>query len=163
LDAAAFAVEAERMTNNALLDEWLALYHPDAVAEWIVDGAYQRYDGLNAIRPAAAVLASVWRTQRLRVHKIPQCADADTIVLTWQGGFRGRTRQFGTEIWTFRDGRVTHHQMYAYLDVRPRTSAWARLRVLLTEPRVAISLLWQERRARIAPVGQAHRAAGGGR
>ncbi|MDL4817341.1 nuclear transport factor 2 family protein [Actinomadura opuntiae] len=146
LDAAAFAAEAERMTNQALLEEWLALYHPDAVADWVVDGAAQRYAGIDAIRPAATVLAEVWRACRLRVRKIPQCADATTVVLTWEGGFRGRANQLGTEIWTFRGDRVARHQMYGYLDVRPRSSLWARTRVLLTDPRTAVGVLTREAR-----------------
>ncbi|GAA2120361.1 nuclear transport factor 2 family protein [Actinomadura napierensis] len=146
LDAASFAAEAERMTNEALLDEWLALYHPDAVAEWVFDGAAQRYAGLDAIRPAASVLAEVWRAHRLRVRKIPQCADADTVVLTWEGGFRGRANQLGTEIWTFRGDLVARHQMYCHLDVRPRSSLWARTRVLLADPRTAVGVLAREAR-----------------
>jgi hypothetical protein len=146
LDPAAFAAEAERMTNDALLQEWLALYRPDAVAEWTFDGAAQRYDGIDEIRPAATALAEVWRVRRLHVRKIPRCGDADTIVLTWEGGFRGRTNQTGVEIWTFREGLVVRHQIYGYLDVRPRSSLWARVRVLLTDPRTAIGVLSREAR-----------------
>ena len=138
-DAAVFAADAERITNGALLDEWLSLYHEDAVAEWIADGAYERHEGLDAIRRAATAMAATWSQQSLRVRKTVECADAHTIVLTWRGGFRGAERQFGTEIWTLRDGRVARHQMYAYLDVRPSNTLRARLRVLLNAPRVAIS------------------------
>ena len=148
LDAAAFASEAERITNNALLEEWLALYHEDAVAEWIADGAYERHEGLDAIRRAATAMAATWAAQRLRVRKTVECADADTIVLTWRGGFRGADSQFGTEIWTLRDGRVARHQMYAYLDVRPSNSLKARLRVLISAPRVAISFARNQARAK---------------
>ncbi len=112
LDAIAFAADAERITNNVLLDEWLGLYHDDAVAEWIADGAYERHEGLDAIRHAATALARVWREQGLRVHKTVECADAETIVLTWTGGFRGGDRQFGTEIWTLRDGKVARVERY---------------------------------------------------
>jgi ketosteroid isomerase-like protein len=147
LDAAAFAADAERITNAALLDEWLSLYAPDAVAEWIADGAYERHEGFDAIRRAATAMAATWRERSLRVRKHVECADADTIVLTWTGGFDGVTRQFGTEIWTLRDGRVVHHQMYAYLDVRPSTSLRARLRLLLNAPRLAITHLGNQRRA----------------
>jgi len=145
LDAAAFAADAERITNNVLLDEWLSLYHEDAVAEWIADGAYERHAGIDAIRAAATAMAEVWREQRLRVRKTVECADAETIVLTWKGGFRGAERQFGTEIWTLRDGLVVRHQMYAYLDVRPSSSLFARLRILLSAPRVALSLQRHQR------------------
>ncbi|MBO2463603.1 nuclear transport factor 2 family protein [Actinomadura violacea] len=146
LNAAFFAAEAERLTNDARLEEWLGLYHHDAVAEWVIDGAAERHQGIEAIRPAAAVLADVWRAHRLRVRKIPQCADADTVVLTWEGGFRGRANQIGAEIWTFRGDLVARHQMYGYLDVRPRSSLWARTRVLLTDPRTAVGVLAREAR-----------------
>ena len=139
LDAIAFAADAERITNNVLLDEWLSLYHDDAVAEWIADGAYERHEGIDAIRRAATAMAATWADNRLRVRKTVECADEDTIVLTWRGGFRDAERQFGTEIWTLRHGRVVRHQMYAYLDVRPSSSLKARLRVLFSAPRVAIS------------------------
>ncbi len=51
IDGAAFAAEAERLTNGALVEEWIAWYHPEAVVEWIVDGAYERHVGLDEIRP----------------------------------------------------------------------------------------------------------------
>lgn len=147
VDAEAFAADAERITNNVLLDEWVAVYADDAVAEWIADGAYERHEGIAAIRKAATAMAGVWRDHRLHVRKTVQCADGKTIALTWTGGFDGGHRQFGTEIWTFRDGLVVRHQMYAYLDVRPSSSLVARLRVLATKPRLAVSLVRHQRRA----------------
>jgi SnoaL-like protein len=150
IDAEAFAADAERITNNVLLDEWLAVYADDAVAEWIADGAYERHAGIEAIREAATAMAGVWRDHRLHVKKTVQCSDAETVALTWTGGFGQDDRQFGTEIWTFRDGLVVRHQMYAYLDVRPSTSLVARLRILMTAPRLALSLVRHQRRARAA-------------
>lgn len=120
-EATAFAADAERITNNALLDEWLSLYHDDAVADWITDGASVHHEGIDAIRRAATVLAEIWRHKSLRVHKTVECADSKTIVLSWNGGFRGRDSQIGIEIWTFRDGRVAHHRMHTFLEVRPAT------------------------------------------
>jgi len=148
VDAEAFAADAERITNAALLDEWLAVYADDAVCEWIADGAYERHEGIAAIRPAATAMAATWRARRLRVRKTVQCADADTIALTWSGGFDGAERQFGTEIWTLRDGLVVHHQMYAFLDVRPSNSLKAQLRILVNMPRLAISFARNQRRTR---------------
>jgi ketosteroid isomerase-like protein len=148
LDAVAFAADAERITNDVLLEEWLGLYHDDAVVEWVADGAYERHEGIDAIRRAATAMAATWADQRLRVRKTVECADADTIVLTWRGGFRGAQRQFGTEIWTLRDGRVVRHQMYAYLDLRPSSSLKGRLRLLISAPRVAVSFVRNQGRAR---------------
>ncbi len=146
LDAEAFAANAERITNAALLDEWLPLYADDAVAEWIADGAYERHEGIAQITRAATAMAATWRDRKLHVRKHVECADADTIVLTWTGGFDGGTRQFGTEIWTLRDGLVVRHQLYAYLDVRPSTSLKARLRLLLNAPRVALTMQRHQRK-----------------
>jgi hypothetical protein len=148
IDAHAFAADAERITNGARLDEWLAVYADDAVAEWIADGAYERHEGIDRIREAATAMAGVWRDHGLRVHKTVQCTDGETVALTWTGGFRDGDRQFGTEIWAFRDGLVVRHQMYAYLDVRPSTSLVARLRVLAIAPRLALSLVRHQRRVR---------------
>lgn len=148
LDAAAFAADAERITNAALLDEWLGVYADDAVAEWIADGAYERHEGIDAIRRAATAMAATWKDHRLRVRKHVECTDEHTVVLTWRGGFDGGERQFGTEIWTFRDGRVVRHQMYAYLDVRPSATLTARLRVFISAPRVAVSFMRNQRLAR---------------
>ncbi len=141
IDATAFASNAERITNAALLDEWLPLYAPDAMAEWIVDGARETHRGIDAISAAATEMAHLWRTLGLHVRKTVECADATTIVLTWTGGFGRQDRQFGTEIWTLRDGLVVRHQMYAYLDVRPATSLLARIRLAATSPRVALALI----------------------
>ena len=138
LDATQFAETAERITNQALTAEMLALYAPDAVVEWIIDGAYERHEGIDAIRPAATAMSDLWRARRLYVRKQSQCADADHVVLTYSGGFSGGKKLFGTEIWTLRDGLVVCHQMYAYLDVRPRTSLWAQIRVALMDPRTAL-------------------------
>lgn len=143
LAATAFAANAERITNQVLTEEWLELYAPDAIAEWIVDGAYERHEGIEAVRAAVRDLASLWRKLGLHVRKTVECADHDTIVISWTGGFRGTDRQFGTEIWTLRQGLVIRHQMYAYLDVRPSTSLLARLRLAATSPRVALALLAQ--------------------
>lgn len=147
LDAAGFAADAERITNSAALEEWLGVYAEDAVAEWIADGAYERHEGIDAIRRAATVMAAIWAKHRLRVRKHVECADETTIVLTWTGGFDGADRQFGTEIWTFRDGLVVRHQMYAYLDVRPSATLKARLRILMSAPRVAISFARKQARS----------------
>jgi hypothetical protein len=145
IDGVAFAAEAERLTNLALIDEWLAWYHPGAVAEWIVDGACERHSGIDQIRPAATLMADLWRTKRFRVRKHLQCATSDHVVLTFDGAFGGRRNVAGTEIWTIRDGLVVHHQMSVYLDVRPRASLWAQLRVVLADPSTAIAVLRLER------------------
>jgi ketosteroid isomerase-like protein len=152
IDPIHFAAEAERVTNNGRIDELLALYAPDAVAEWIMDGAYDRHDGIAAIRTSATELFAVCTRLRLRVRKTVVCAEPNTVVITWTGGFGGADRQSGIEIWTFRDGLVVRHQMYSYLDVRASNSPIARFRLLLTSPKVLIaSVAYRLGRLRNAP------------
>ncbi|MFF0613722.1 nuclear transport factor 2 family protein [Nocardia tengchongensis] len=140
-DASTFAADIERITNEGLLDELLALFAPDAVADWIMDGAHDHHRGIDAIRTATTELVAIGKALGLHVRKVVQCADRDTIVLTWTGGFGTSHRQFGTEIWTFRDGLVVHQQMYSYLDVRPSASPLAGLRLLAIAPKVVASLV----------------------
>ncbi|MGW4351448.1 nuclear transport factor 2 family protein [Nocardia sp. NPDC004582] len=139
-DASAFAADIERITNGGLLDELLALFAPDAVADWIMDGAHDQHRGIAAIRTAATELVAVGNALGLHVRKTVQCADQNTIALTWTGGFGRGDRQFGTEIWTFRDGLVVHQQMYSYFDVRPSTSPLASARLLTVAPKVVAAL-----------------------
>lgn len=140
-DISKFAADIERITNDGLVDELLALFTPDAVADWIMDGAHDRHEGIEAIRKATIELVSVGKTLGLHVRKTVQCADQNSIVLTWTGGFGPANRQFGTEIWTFRNGLVIRQQMYTYLDIRPSTSPLASLRLLGVSPKVVASLL----------------------
>jgi hypothetical protein len=148
LDGPQFRDDCERITNGALISEWLGMYRADAVAEWATDGAYDRYEGIDAITVAVRVQERIWREQGLRVKKTLECADDDSVVLSWTGGFGGRSNQFGVEIWTLEDGLVVRHQMYLYLDLRPRRSAWAQIRVFLASPRIAMSLGRNERAVR---------------
>lgn len=57
--AAAFAANAERITNNVLLDEWVDLYAPNAIADWTFDGIHSRFEGIDAIRAGATELAAI--------------------------------------------------------------------------------------------------------
>jgi hypothetical protein len=154
-DAVAFAANAERITNDALLDEAVALFRDDAVAEWIFDGAHERHDGIDAIRSALTVLASVWRERQLRVRKTVECVGTDSIVLSWRGGFCGAQNQFGIEIWTLRNGLVVRHQMYGYLDVRPRASLRAAMRLLTVAPRTVLSTARSQLRHRLPSLPRA--------
>jgi len=145
VDAADFVATIERITNEVRIDDWLGLYAPDAVIEQIIDGAYERHRGTAEIHAAVTSMARLWRARRLRVRKTVECHDASTVVVTWEGGFDGADRQFGTEIWTLRDGRVVHQRTYGFLRVLPRTSRWARVRVMLADPRTAIAAVRAER------------------
>ncbi|MDL9948664.1 nuclear transport factor 2 family protein [Gordonia sp. ABSL11-1] len=142
-DANAFVALLETISNDALADEWIGLYAPDATVEWIVDGSVARYHGIDEIGPAVEELTTLWRALHLRVRTTVACSDATTVALTYTGGFDGKVNQRGAEIWTFRDQRVVRHQMFAYLNVLPEDSFLGRLRVAAMSPRVAFTVLTQ--------------------
>ena len=146
-----FAQTAERITNNALIDEWIALYHPDATAEWIFEGVRETHRGIAEISAAARELGSIWQARGLTVRKRVECASESTIVLSWTGGFDGRNTQFGTEIWTLADSLVIEHRMFGHLNVRPSGHLAARVRLAITAPRLALFIA--RRRASLASVG----------
>jgi hypothetical protein len=141
VDPRAWVINNERITNEADREAWLALYAPDAVFEAITDGASDRLEGLPAIASAVSALIGVLAEHRLRVQKRFVSAAHDTVVNTWSGGFAGRDRQFGTEIWTLRGDLVVRHEQYTFLDVRPSGEGWSRVRALFTgELRVKLAL-----------------------
>jgi len=151
LDSEAFVAGAQRITNSSSLDEALALFHEDCVAEWVFDGVCQRLRGIEAITRAMDAMMGINRERKILGRKELICADADTIVNAWHGGFRGDDRQFGTEIWTLRDGLVVRHQMYMYLRVRSADSILGQLRMLLSAPRTALTWFKHEQRATRKP------------
>jgi ketosteroid isomerase-like protein len=130
IDPRAWVINNERITNQADRAGWLALYAPDAVYEAITDGAYDRLEGLPAIARGVGALIGVLAEHRLRVQKRFVSATHDTVVNTWSGGFAGRTRQFGMEIWTLRDALVVRHEQYTFLEVRPSEDIRSRVRAL---------------------------------
>lgn len=149
-DPVAFVANAQRITNDAVVDDAVALFHPDCVAEWTFDGITSRYVGIDEIRRALTTTLGVFRDQQLAGRKVLVCSDERTIVNTWRGGFHGNDRQTGIEIWSFRDGLVIHHEMAVYLHA---TSRWSplgllrQLRLFIATPRVVISQVRHEVRA----------------
>lgn len=129
-DPEAWVMNNERITNEGDLEGWLALYAPDVVFEAITDGAYDRVDGLDAVEATIRALGAICKRHRLKVRKRFVAATHGTIVNAWTGGFEGRDRQFGFEIWTLRGDRVSRHEQYTFMDVRPSESTTARLRAL---------------------------------
>jgi ketosteroid isomerase-like protein len=141
IDPRAWVSNNERITNEVDLEGWLALYAQDAVFEAVTDGAYDRCDGLDEIAAAVRLLGPILAKHRLRVQKRFVSATRDVIVNAWSGGFQGRDRQFGTELWTLRDGLVVRHEQYMFSDVLPSGHGQAQLRSLLAgEVRVKLAL-----------------------
>jgi hypothetical protein len=129
-DPEAWVLNNERITNDADLEGWLALYAPDIVFEAITDGASDRIVGLTDVAAAVTALSAICKRHRLKVSKRFVAASGNVVVNTWTGGFAGRDRQSGLEIWTLRGSLVIHHEQYTFLDVRPSTSTVTLLRAL---------------------------------
>ncbi|MCM3894596.1 hypothetical protein ND991_05110 [Gordonia sputi] len=80
-EARIFLDDAQRITNEGLVDELLAAFADDAVAEWIMDGAADTHRGIDAIRKAATELFDVCHALGLHVEKTIECEGDDTLVL----------------------------------------------------------------------------------
>jgi hypothetical protein len=147
-DPQSWVANNERITHEAALEEWTAIYTDDAVFESIVDGGVERHEGIEQIAHAAQILVKVFAAHNIAVKKQLVSATENVVVNTWTGGFDGRRRQRGVEIWTLRDDLVERHQMYTFLDVRPMDSLRARLRgVFGGELGVKLTLLRETARA----------------
>lgn len=148
LDPRPWVANIERITHEAALEEWLALYSKDAVLESIVDGGVERSDGIDQIRRTAGILVKVFAAHHIAVRKELVAAADDVLVNSWTGGFDGGQNQRGVEIWTFGNGLVIHHQMFTFLDVLPADSLRARLRATVGgQLRVKLTLLRETARA----------------
>jgi len=147
-DPAAFVAQAERLTNEGTVDEALAIYAPDAVVDTIVDGARDVQTGREAIRASLAAMVPAARGLGVRISKTLVAADGDTIVARWEGRVGSREGFHGMESFRLRDdGLVVEHRLYGYFDVRPATGPVAGLRLLVTNPKVALALLRAQRAA----------------
>jgi hypothetical protein len=149
VDPAAWVADNQRITHEAALEEWLALYTEDAVLESIVDGGLERHEGIEEIRLAAGILVAVFAARNIRVDKQLVSGTGDAVVNSWTGGFDGRRNQRGVEIWNLRGALVSRHTMYTFLDVLPAESMRARMRATFGgELRVKLTLLRETARAR---------------
>jgi ketosteroid isomerase-like protein len=137
----------ERITNEADLEAWLSLYAPDVVFEAITDGASDRAEGFENVAASVMAVAALCKSRRLTIRKRFVAAQGNVIVNAWSGGFEGRDRQFGLEIWTLRDDKVVRHEQYTFMDVRPSESLTAKLRALFAGEFAIKLALYSARRA----------------
>jgi hypothetical protein len=145
-DPHAFLAAAVRISEAGDADAAIALYAPDAVFEIVSDGAHQRHVGIRAVAGAQRASMAVFRRRGLRVTKRLTAATEDTIVNEWEGRL-GRGHARGSEVWQFDDeGRVVAHRLYAFLNVKPATSVLARLRIALSHPVTALTMMRELRR-----------------
>lgn len=145
-DPVAFVAEAQRLTNTHDFAGAAAVYAPDARLELVTDGAVEWHEGRDAIQQAWQVVLDAGRAQGFQVVKEVVTASADTVVNRWEGSFGGRGACRGIESWTFgAEGLVVEHRAETFLSVRPASSWRARLRLLVTSPRVALGFARAER------------------
>jgi hypothetical protein len=147
-DPAAFVLAAERGINEYDLAATAAAYAPDGRLENYVDGAFECWEGGDAIRSAWGAYLDAMRRRGFTLRKTLLSASDDTIVNTWTGSLAGRTDAEGIEYWRFDDaGRVREHRMYSLMNVKPSTSPLARARMALAYPLSSLAFLRARRRA----------------
>ena len=147
-DPAAFVEAAERGINDYDLDATAGVYASDARLENYVDGAYEAWEGGDAVRRAWGMYLEAMRERRFTLRKTLVAAAGDTIVNTWTGSLGGRTDAAGIEYWRFDgEGRVREHRLYSLMNVKPSTSPLARLRMAFSYPLSAVAFLRARRRA----------------
>ena len=147
-DPAAFVAAAEAGINSYDLDATAGVYARDGRLENYVDGAFERWDGGDAVRGAWGAYLEAMSERRFTLRKTLLSAEGDTIVNTWTGSLGGRTDAQGIEYWRFDgDGKVREHRMYSLMNVRPSTDLRARLRMALAYPLSSLAFLRARKRA----------------
>ena len=147
-DPAAFVAGAEKATNDYDPEAATSVYADDGRLENYVDGAFESWEGRDAIRTAWGIYLGAMGERRFSLRKTLLSAGGDTIVNTWSGTLGGRTDAEGIEYWRFDDaGKVRQHRMYSLMNVKPSTNPLARLRMAAAYPVSALAFLRARRRA----------------
>ena len=149
-DPAAFVAAAERGINEYDLDATAGAYAAAGRLENYVDGAFESWEGADAIRGAWGAYLDAMRERGFTLRKTLLSAAGDTIVNTWVGSLGGRTDAQGIEYWRFDDdGKVREHRMYSLMNVKPSTHPLARLRLALAYPLSSLAFLRAQKRANL--------------
>jgi hypothetical protein len=147
-DPAAFVAAAESGINDYDLDATAGVYADGARLENYVDGAFESWDGGEAIRTAWGAYLEAMRERGFTLRKTLLSATGDTVVNTWTGSLGGRTDAQGIEYWRFDDaGKVREHRMYSLMNVKPSTNPLARVRMALAYPLSSLAFLRARKRA----------------
>lgn len=150
-DPAAFVSAAERITNAHDFAAAVAVYADDVRLEFITDGAFERYDGRAEASVAWQGAMTGLAARDFTLRKSLLTATDGVIVNTWRGTIAGRQTAIGVETWRFDHvGDVREHQLYNYLSVKPATSVSARLRLAFAYPVTALTVLREQRRAKLS-------------
>ena len=150
-DPAAFIAAAERGINERDLEATVGGYADGARLEAITDGAWEAYDGAEAIRAGWAAYLEVMGRRGFTLRKSIVSVTGDLIVNDWTGTFGGAAAR-GIEHWLFdAERRVAHHRLYSFLSVKPSTAVHARARLAVAYPRAALAFLAAQRRTGARP------------
>lgn len=141
-DPAAFVQAAQDGVNERSVDACVAAYAPDAVLVSVTDGAREEHCGTAELRKAwEGYLGGMQATGFTLTKTLISAAD-DVIVNAWTSRFADGRTGLGVETWRFDgEGRVAHHEMLTFFDVRPSTSIVARARLTFAYPRIAVAFL----------------------
>ena len=144
----AFVAAAERGINERDLDATAGVYADGGRLENYVDGAFEQWEGGEAIRRAWGAYLEAMGERGFSLRKTLLSAEGDTVVNTWTGSLGGRTDAHGIEYWRFDEaGKVREHRMYSLMNVKPAASPLARARMAFAYPLSALSFLRARRRA----------------
>jgi hypothetical protein len=150
-DPAAFVAAAERGINERSLEATVGAYSDTARLESLTDGAWEAYEGIDEIRAGWTAYLDVMAQRDFRLSKRLLGAEDDLVVNDWTGEFGGAEAK-GIEHWRFDDeGRVSHHRMYSFLNVKPSANLQQRLRLTVAYPLGALAFLGAQRRAGARP------------
>jgi ketosteroid isomerase-like protein len=146
-DPVAFVAAAERATNEYDLEAAAAVYARGAVMHSVTDGAEETHRGADAIRTAWGGYFAGMRATGFQLSKELVSAEGDTIVNSYDSGFRDGRKGRGIETWRFDDdAKVREHHMYSFFEVRPSSNLVQQLRLLISYPRIALAFLRATRR-----------------
>ncbi len=150
-DPAAFIAAAERGINARDLEATVGAYAEHARVEAITDGAWEAYDGAEAIRRAWAAYLDAFGKRDFTLRKSIVSVTGDLIVNDWTGTFGGAAAR-GIEHWLFdAEGQVAHHRLYSFLNVQPSTTLRQRARLAVAYPLGAVAFLAAQKRAGARP------------
>lgn len=102
--------QAERITNERLLDALPALYAPDAVFTSVTDGVVSKAQGADEVLRAWRVFFAFLGARDFSLTKRLVVAADGVLVNEWTGSLAGRTHATGVEVWRFDgDGLIAEH------------------------------------------------------
>jgi ketosteroid isomerase-like protein len=146
-DPGAFVAATEQALNHRDMQATVAVYSPDAVMESEQDDLHDRFVGAEAIRAAWQRLFEEMTASGMEVSKTLESAQGATVLARYEARLADGRSGGGIETWRFDEaGLVVEHHLYGFVQARPPGGLRARLRLLMSFPRVGLALLRDRRR-----------------